>query len=319
MTAVKTNERPGTRSQARNVRMSATKARAVLDLVRGKSVDEAQSVLAFTERRAAEVVGKCLGSAVANAEHNDEIDPQTLYISACYADEGRTMYRWRPRARGRATRIRKRTCHITVIVSPMPAEMLAREQAKREAIPGSRAARRRGQESASRARRVAKSQEAAESAEDAGIVDQDAEAVATADQTAAGEGVAPQVEESELTESLEEEGIVDQNAEAAVRADEATDTAEADEASAGSGSVQRDSEDSEADEGDPKASERSASEADEASAGSGSVQRDSEDSEADEGDPKASERSASEADEASAGSGSVQRDSEDSEADEESN
>ena len=175
MTAAKTNERPGTRAQVKNVRMSATKARVVLDLVRNKSIDEAGAVLAYTERRAAEVIGKCLDSAVANAEHNDQIDPETLYVSACYADEGRTMYRWRPRARGRATRIRKRTCHITVIVSPMPAAMLAAEQAKREAIPGSRAARRRGQEAASRAERVAKSQQAATDEEiaDDEIVDEE--------------------------------------------------------------------------------------------------------------------------------------------------
>ena len=216
MTAIKTNERPGTRAQVKNVRMSATKARVVLDLVRGKSVAEAIDVLTYTERAAAEVIGKCLDSAVANAAHNDQIDPETLFVSACYADEGRTLYRWRPRARGRATRIRKRTCHITMIVSPMPAGMLAREQAKREAIPGSRAARRRGQEAASRRDRVAKSQAT-------GVADQD---------------------ESELTESLEDQGIVDTDVEATERAAEivdqlmaeddaeSTDTEAADEADA---------------------------------------------------------------------------------------
>ena len=195
MTAIKTNERPGTRAQVKNVRMSATKARVVLDLVRGKSVAEAIDVLTYTERAAAEVIGKCLDSAVANAAHNDQIDPETLFVSACYADEGRTLYRWRPRARGRATRIRKRTCHITMIVSPMPAGMLAREQAKREAIPGSRAARRRGQEAASRRDRVAKSQAT-------GVADHD---------------------ESELTESLEDQGIVDTDVEATERAAEIVD------------------------------------------------------------------------------------------------
>ena len=201
MTATKTNERPGTRAQVKNVRMSATKARAVLDLVRGKSVAEAVDVLTYTERAAAEVIGKCLDSAVANAEHNDQIDPETLFVAACYADEGRTLYRWRPRARGRATRIRKRTCHITMIVSAMPADMLAREQAKREAIPGSRAARRRGQEAASRRERVARSQGAAE--------------VGDAD-----------YEETELTESLEEQGIVDTEAEATERVDEVSEAEE---------------------------------------------------------------------------------------------
>ncbi len=159
MTAAKTNERPGTRAQVKNVRMSATKARVVLDLIRNKSIDEAGDVLTYTERSAAEVIGKLLDSAVANAEHNDQIDPESLFVSACYADEGRTMYRWRPRARGRATRIRKRTCHITLIVSPMTGEMLRIEQAKRDAVPGSRASRRRGQQAADRAARVAASQD----------------------------------------------------------------------------------------------------------------------------------------------------------------
>ena len=202
MTGPKTNERPGTRAQVKNVRMSATKARAVLDLIRGLAIDEAAAVLAYTERAAAEVVGKCLDSAIANAEHNDQIDPATLYVAACYADEGRTMYRWRPRARGRATKIRKRTCHITIIVSAMPAEMLAIESARREAIPGSRAARRRGQDDARRSARVAASKGPAEAAEDEEIVDQDAAAAEaledadlaetgeTADETAADEPAA---------------------------------------------------------------------------------------------------------------------------------
>ena len=215
MTGPKTNERPGTRAQVKNARMSATKARAVLDLIRGLAIDEAAAVLAYTERGAAEVVGKCLDSAIANAEHNDQIDPATLYVSACYADEGRTMYRWRPRARGRATRIRKRTCHITIIVSPMPAEMLAIESARREAIPGSRAARRRGQDDARRSARVAASKGAGEAAEDAEIVDQDAaaaEALEDAGLAETGETAAP---ESDAGEAAEDAGIVDQDAAAA--------------------------------------------------------------------------------------------------------
>lgn len=160
MTAAKTNERPGTRAQVTNVKMSATKARAVLDLIRNEPIDEARNILTYTERAAADVIGKLLNSAVANAAHNDGIDPETLFVSACYADEGRTAYRFRPRARGRATKIRKRTCHITLIVSPMPDHMAAKVVAKREAIPGSRAARRRGQEAANRSDRVAKSQQA---------------------------------------------------------------------------------------------------------------------------------------------------------------
>ncbi len=158
MVATRTNERPGTRAQVRHVRMSATKAREVLDLIRGLPVGEAAEVLQFTERGASVVVGKCLASAIANAQHNDELDVDTLYVSACYADEGPTLKRWRPRARGRATRIRKRMCHITILVSPMPAEMAAKVEARQAAgaaqAPSARRGRRGGE---SRRARVARS------------------------------------------------------------------------------------------------------------------------------------------------------------------
>jgi len=130
---VKTNERPGTRAQLRHLRVSAYKAREVLDLIRGLHVDDADGVLEFTERAVATEIRKCLASAVANAEHNDEIDPNELYVSACYADEGPTLKRWRPRARGRATRIRKRTCHVTIIVSRMDPKQLEQRRARSEA------------------------------------------------------------------------------------------------------------------------------------------------------------------------------------------
>ncbi|MEO6987608.1 MAG: 50S ribosomal protein L22, partial [Aquihabitans sp.] len=100
----KTNERPGTRAQARYVRVSAYKAREVLDLIRGKHVQEADEILQLVERDAAIVIRKALASSIANAENNDGQDPDHLYVSACYADEGPTLKRWRPRARGRATR-----------------------------------------------------------------------------------------------------------------------------------------------------------------------------------------------------------------------
>lgn len=154
---VKTNERPGTRCQVRYVRMSATKARAVLDLIRGKTVREAAEILAFTERAAAEVVAKALNSAVANAMVNDGQDPNELFVSACYADEGPTLKRWRPRARGRATRIRKRTCHITLIVSRLDDDRLAvlrNAEAARSARGGGRARTARDASEARR-RRVA--------------------------------------------------------------------------------------------------------------------------------------------------------------------
>src|SRR4051794_35135973 len=124
VTSYKTNERPGTRAQVRYVRVSAYKAREVLNLIRGKHVADADEILQFVERDIAIIIRKALASAVANAANNDGQDPEALFVSACFADEGPTLKRWRPRARGRATRIRKRTCHITIIVSRIAPEKL---------------------------------------------------------------------------------------------------------------------------------------------------------------------------------------------------
>jgi large subunit ribosomal protein L22 len=139
---LKTNERPGTRAVLRHCKMSAYKARQVLDLIRGVEYERAKDILRFCDREAAEVIGKLLASAAANAEHNDGQASEELFVSACYADEGATAKRWRPRARGRATRIRKRTCHITVIVSRLPEEELRRRRAKVVAENAERRARR---------------------------------------------------------------------------------------------------------------------------------------------------------------------------------
>ena len=138
MPGPKTNERPGTRAVLRNERVSAYKVRPVLDLIRGLEVDRARDTLQLCERDAAVLVGKLLASAIANAENNDGLDPEELFVSACFADEGTTMKRWRPRARGRATRIRKRGCHITVIVSRLPEDRLNRLRARQAAEAGGR-------------------------------------------------------------------------------------------------------------------------------------------------------------------------------------
>ena len=147
--------RPGSRAVAKYVRSSAFKAREVLDLVRGKSYSEAREILTFSERRISDTIAKCLDSAVANAEHNDELDGEELFVAACYADEGPTLKRWRPRARGRATRIRKRTCHITVVVARYTEEELAAIDA-RMALKGTG---RRSSAAEARRRRVAASRE----------------------------------------------------------------------------------------------------------------------------------------------------------------
>jgi large subunit ribosomal protein L22 len=104
------------RAQARYVRVTPMKARRVVDLIRGLSAAEAQAILKFAPQAASEPVGKVLASAVANAENNHDLNPSSLYVSEAYVDEGPTMKRFRPRAQGRAYRIRKRTSHITVVV-----------------------------------------------------------------------------------------------------------------------------------------------------------------------------------------------------------
>lgn len=101
---------------ARFIRMSPTKARQVVDLIRGRHVEDARRVLQFTPRGASPVVGKVLESAVANAEHNRGLPGDELVVARAWVDEGPTLKRFRPRAQGRATRIRKRTCHISVVV-----------------------------------------------------------------------------------------------------------------------------------------------------------------------------------------------------------
>jgi large subunit ribosomal protein L22 len=111
-------ERQVVRAQAKYVRSSARKARLVCDNIRGKSVIEARAILAHTPRSVAQDWSKLLESAVANAEHNHELDGEDLVIKAIKADEGPTIKRFRPRAQGRATKIRKRTSHLTILLTP---------------------------------------------------------------------------------------------------------------------------------------------------------------------------------------------------------
>ena len=115
-------ERAEVRAEAKWVRSSARKARLVTDQIRGRSVPEARTILAFSQRAIARDVERVLNSAVANAESRADLhlNGDDLYVSAAYADEGPTMKRWRARARGRVARIRKRTCHITVRLAELP-------------------------------------------------------------------------------------------------------------------------------------------------------------------------------------------------------
>ena len=154
-------ERSGTKASAKYMRFSASKARTVLDLIRGLPVKSADEVLQFTDREAATVIRKVLASAVANAQHNDEQDPEELYVIACYADEGPTLKRFKPRAKGRAGRINKRTCHITVVVARLDDARLEIVQAReaRRTTAGRR--RNTGGTAASRKARVERSRQRA--------------------------------------------------------------------------------------------------------------------------------------------------------------
>ena len=117
-----TTEYPSAVAKARFVRVSASKARRVIDLVRGKSVSDALDILRWAPQAASEPVAKVIASAAANAQNNEGLDPSTLVVATVYADEGPTAKRIRPRAQGRAFRIRKRTSHITVIVESRPSK-----------------------------------------------------------------------------------------------------------------------------------------------------------------------------------------------------
>ena len=216
MVAVKTNERPGTRAVARYVRVSASKAREVLDLIRGESYGRAAEIAAFSERAVSDVIAKCLDSAVANAENNDGISAEELYVSACYADEGPTLKRWRPRARGRATRINKRTCHITIIVNRYDEATLEdlreREEARGRAGSSTHAAEARRQ-------RVERSRAAAEEA-------------AHDHEDGAEDAPVDEVVDDEVVEDAVDEPVADETTEGAdadQSDDEATDGTDADQ------------------------------------------------------------------------------------------
>ena len=135
-------EFPSASAVARYVHVSASKARRVIDLVRGKSVEEALDILRWAPQAASEPVAKVIASAAANAQNNNGLDPRTLVVATVYADEGPTAKRIRPRAQGRAYRIRKRTSHITVIVESRPprGERAAAQSSRSRRAQGSKAA-----------------------------------------------------------------------------------------------------------------------------------------------------------------------------------
>jgi large subunit ribosomal protein L22 len=260
-------ERSGTKATAKYVRTSASRARAVLDLIRGLDVRSADEVLQFTDRHVARDIRKVLASAVANAVNNDDQDAEELYVVACFADEGPTLRRFRPRARGRATRINKRSCHITVIVARMSDDRIAVIQARQERAGGSGGRGRPQSSAASRRARVERSRQqaaeesgddvvdaeitddettaaevdeaTAEAADDQGAVDATATIAADAESEAAETEAAAEAPEADATTTEEEEEVT------TPEADGAEDDATTDAAAEGSANDDTDEDESE--------------------------------------------------------------------------
>ncbi len=179
-------ERSGTKASAKHVHSGAWKARVVLDLIRGLPVRQADEILQFTDRDVAIMVRKVLASAVANAQHNDEQDPEELYVKACYADEGPTQKRFTPRARGRAGAIKKRSTHITIVVDRLDdrrLEVVQAREARRTATGRRRGGAVAGGSAASRRERVQRSRQRAATLKggDAVVTDDNVSAIADAD------------------------------------------------------------------------------------------------------------------------------------------
>jgi large subunit ribosomal protein L22 len=198
-------ERSGTKASALYVRMSASKVRAVLDLIRDLPVRRADEVLQFTDKEAARVVRKVLASAVANAQHNDEQDPEELYVKAAFADEGPTLKRFTPRARGRAGRINKRTAHITVVVDRLDddrIEIVQAREARRTAAGRRRVAA--GGTTASRRARVERSRTKAQGLKSGDATEvETTEAVVDQVETTEVESAEVEVVETEVVETVE--------------------------------------------------------------------------------------------------------------------
>ncbi len=226
---------PETRASLRHCGVSASKVRQVLGLIRGLDVNEAREVLRFCERGVADDVAKLLDSAVANAEHNDQLPADELFVSRAWADEGPTAKRYRPRARGRGTRIRKRTSHVTIIVARYSEDDLIARTARETASGTGAAADRRRR--LTRRRRVA-----ASTAAEAGAHDHEDEHEHEDADALVGEADVPEVEadaeEAEIEEAAEtaaDDTEVEAEADDAAEAHDETEAADdADDGNEGS-------------------------------------------------------------------------------------
>ncbi len=162
------------------MRVSPTKARRVIDLVRGKSVTEALDILRWAPQAASEPVAKVIASAAANAQNNEGLDPSTLVVATVYADEGPTAKRIRPRAQGRAFRIRKRTSHITVIVESRPSREGGRGGASASSASAARSRRAQGSKAAAAKKAPAAKASGAETAATSDVAEPQTVSVETA-------------------------------------------------------------------------------------------------------------------------------------------
>jgi len=207
-------EKGGTKASALYIRSSASKARLVLNIIRDQPVKRADEILQFTDKGIAVTVRKVLASAVANAQHNDQQDPEELYIKACFADEGPTLRRFAARARGRGTRINKRTCHITIVVDRLDDTRLAVVQAKEASSPT--AGRRVGASTSTAARRerVARSRERAAGLKSGDAGEETEVESAIDDSTLDAEATEATAIETDTTEVLVDDAAGDETADA---------------------------------------------------------------------------------------------------------
>ena len=221
-----TEEIQRVRAQSRFVRGSARKARVVLVHIRGKSVVQARAALQFTPRAAAKDILATLESAAANAEANHDLDPNTLRVEEAYADEGPTLKRWQPRARGRAMRIRKRSCHLTVVLRHDP-----KLEAAAEATGGRRGAAAKATiEATQRARRTGKAVAPEAAVETDAPTATDAPAPKRRRGKAAAEEAAAVTEETPVDETVADEApAAEAPAEAAAEDVQAAEAASDDE------------------------------------------------------------------------------------------
>jgi large subunit ribosomal protein L22 len=183
------------RAEAKWVRISPRKARLVAEHIRGRSVPEARTVLAFTQRAAAREIEKVLRSAVANAEANHGLIGDDLVVSAAYIDEGPTIKRWRPRARGRVNRIQKRTCHITIKV------------VQGEALPVAATRPSADEEKPKRSRRKAAAEQPVVETPVPEVTPEEVETTDSVEASAVAETAEPEAETAETTEETEQAQI----------------------------------------------------------------------------------------------------------------